>query len=139
MLFSGKQVPFLAGETLFVNTSYLKSILGCNGLQTNQKGLSFLVWEMKLQKHYFVSLLGCWQAGKWFHYSRHALEESTTLTHSCLEIYLTVSSGPVILLRVTFEWSIDLQNNWRRVVDDILMNNSYSNSISILLLLERYQ
>ena len=49
-----------------------------------------------------------------------------------------MSSGPVILLKITLQWSINLQNIWRRVVDRVLMNNYPSNIFEILLLLERY-
>ena len=49
------------------------------------------------------------------------------------------SSGPVILLTVTLEWSMNSQNIWRRVGDRILRNNSPWNIFWILHLLERYQ
>ena len=47
-------------------------------------------------------------------------------------------SGPVILLKITLEWSINLQYIWRRDVVRVLMNDSPSNIFWILLLVERY-
>ena len=47
-------------------------------------------------------------------------------------------SGPVILLKITLEKSINSQNFCSRVRDTVLMNNSPSNIFDILLLLEKY-
>ena len=49
-----------------------------------------------------------------------------------------VSSGPVILSKITLELTINWQNIRRRVVDTVLMNNSPSNIFYTLLLFERY-
>ena len=48
------------------------------------------------------------------------------------------SSGPVILIRITLEWSINFQNIWRRGVDRDLIDNSPSNIFRGCVLLERY-
>ena len=49
-----------------------------------------------------------------------------------------VSSGPVILIKITLEWSINFQNIWRRGVDRELIDNSPSNIFWGCDLLERY-
>ena len=60
------------------------------------------------------------------------------LTNSHLEIYTwPLSSGLVILLEITSEWSKNWQNTSRRVVGRELTNNSPSHIFSISLLLER--
>ena len=65
---------------------------------------------------------------------RHVRTIEWTLTLDALNkpIYAWIStwrvlSGPVILLKLTSEWSINLQTNCRGVVDQVLMNNSPSN------------
>ena len=47
-------------------------------------------------------------------------------------------SGPVKLLKITLEWSINSQDICRGVIDRVLMNISSSNIFWIFLLLERY-
>ena len=49
-----------------------------------------------------------------------------------------VSSGLVILLKITLEWRINSQNIWRRIVCWMLINISPSNVFRKLFLLERY-
>ena len=49
-----------------------------------------------------------------------------------------VSSGLVIPLKITLEWRINLQINWRRVVDKVQMNISPSNIFRNLPLWEIY-
>ena len=50
-------------------------------------------------------------------------------------------SGPAILLRITLEWSINLQTISRRVIDRVLntSNDSPSSSFQSMLLLENSQ
>ena len=49
-----------------------------------------------------------------------------------------MSSGPIILLKISLELSTNLPNIWRGVVERALMNNSPSNIFYKLLLADRY-